>query len=230
MLFPAPLQPAVLIRRYQRFLAEVRLADGSTTTVHCPNTGSMRGCSAPGIPVRLSTAANPQRKYPQTLEMVKVGTTWVGVNTARTNGLVREAIIGGIFPELGEIVTIQPEVKVGASRLDFRLDGNGITTWLEVKNCSLAEAGTALFPDAVTTRGTRHLHELATLRRKGFRAAIIFCVQRGDTESFAPAAAIDPLYAATLAAVAAEGVLVLAGRATVTPTGITIDQRLPVYL
>lgn len=230
MLFPEPLQPGILLRRYKRFLADVRLADGRETTVHCPNSGSMLGCGDPGLPVLLSRAANAARKYPQTLEMVKVGATWVGVNTGLTNRLVREALEKGLFPELGAITAIRPEVKTGASRLDFRLEAGGRPLWLEVKNCSLVEGDTALFPDAVTARGTRHLRELLALHRAGQRAAVLFCVQREDAERFAPAGAIDPLYAATLAEVVAQGVLALAARATLTPAAIVIDRRLPIHL
>lgn len=230
MLFPESLQPATLLRRYKRFLADVQLPDSSQTTVHCPNSGSMLGCDAPGLPVMLSRAANPKRKYPCTLEMVKVGTTWVGVNTSLTNRLVREALENGLFPELGAIHTIRPEVKTGASRLDFRLETEYGTTWVEVKNCSLAVGATALFPDAVTERGSRHLRELLALRQSGQRAATIFCVQREDAECFSPAAAIDPRYAATLAEVVGQGVLALAGRTTISPTAITLDRRLPVAL
>ncbi|NTV12672.1 MAG: DNA/RNA nuclease SfsA [Desulfobulbaceae bacterium] len=230
MLFPEPLQPATLLRRYKRFLADVQLPDGREITVHCPNSGSMLGCGAPGLAVMISRAVNPDRKYPCTLEMVKVGRTWVGVNTALTNRLVREALEAGLFPELGEIHAIRPEVKTGHSRLDFRLETAAGTTWVEVKNCSLAEGNTALFPDAVTERGTRHLRELLSLRQAGQRAAIIFCVQRDDAEYFAPAAAIDPRYANTLAEVSEQGVLALAGRTAISPVAITLAHRLPVLL
>ncbi len=230
MSFPAPLQPATLLRRYQPFLADVRFPDGRELTVHCPNSGSMLGCSDPGSPVMLSRAANPQRKYPHTLEMVKVGEVWVGVNTALTNRLVREALEAELFPEAGGFAAIRPEVKTGDSRLDFLLKGDEGDCYLEIKNCSLAVAGTALFPDAITERGTRHLRELLALHRAGHRAGVIFCVQRSDATGFAPAGAIDPLYARTLAEVAALGVLVLACRATVSPTSIRVDTRLPVNI
>lgn len=230
MLFPEPLQPAILLRRYKRFLADVRLPDSSEITVHCPNSGSMLGCGDPGLPVMLSRAANPNRKYPQTLEMVKVGATWVGVNTGLTNRLAREAMEAGLFPELGKILAIRPEVKIGNSRLDFCLETDQGTTWVEVKNCSLALGATALFPDAVTERGTRHLRELLSLHQAGQRAAILFCIQREDVESFSPAAAIDPLYAATLAEVMAQGVLALAWQTAISPAGIIIARRLPVVV
>lgn len=230
MQFNQQLLPGILVRRYKRFLADVRLADGSTLTVHCPNSGSMLGCSEPGSPVMLSRSDNPHRKYPETLEMVQAGETWIGVNTALTNRLVREALEQGIVNEFDRLVTIRPEIKTSANtRLDFLLEQQGGgRVFLEVKNCSLAEKRLAMFPDAVTARGTKHLRELAALCRQGSGAAVFFCVQRGDADIFAPAAHIDPLYAETLAAVRAAGVLVLAYQADVSPTEIRIMRQLPV--
>lgn len=228
MLFNQTLQPARLLRRYQRFLADVELPDGETLTVHCPNTGSMLGCSSPGSPVMISRSGNPKRKYPHTLEMVEVDGGWVGINTSRTNHLVREALESGLFPELEPFAEIRAEVKTGRSRLDFLLKNGAESTYLEVKNCTLALEGGAGFPDAVTARGTKHLRELLSLREQGHRAALIFCVQLGKVSYFAPAAKIDPLYAETLAEAAREGVLILACRAEVSPGGITVNRRLPV--
>jgi len=229
MQFEQTLIPATLVRRYKRFLADVTLADGSLLTVHCPNSGSMLGCQAPGSRVLLSRADNPRRKYPHTWELVEVGGCWVGINTARTNHLVREALVAGRIAEIGTVDEIRAEVKVSArSRLDLLLRQGERQTYVEVKNCSLVEDGIAMFPDAVTSRGVRHLEELADLRRAGFGAVIFFCVQRGDAELFAPAAHIDPLYAATLARVVSAGVTVLAYRAEVGPGAIRVVAALPV--
>ena len=231
MRFDQQLLPATLIRRYKRFLADVEPADGGCLTVHCPNSGSMLGCSTPGSPVRLSRAANLQRKYAYTLEMVRVGTTWVGVNTALTNRLVREAVEQGVVEELGGVDQIIPEVRTSAgTRLDFLLMRGERRLYLEVKNCSLAEAGRAMFPDAVTKRGIKHLHELAALHDQGHGAAVLFCVQRADADHFAPAAHIDPEYSAALRAVHRQGVLVLAYQAAVDPAGIDIVRALPCVL
>lgn len=230
MKFDQELQPAYLVRRYKRFLADVAFADGSTATVHCPNSGSMLGCDFPGIEIRLSRAQNKKRKYPLTLEMVNVEGVWIGINTSRTNFLVREAMENGVIKELCGFDLIRPEVKVGNSRLDFLLDRQGELTYLEVKNCTLAEDNTALFPDAVTVRGTKHLLALADLVRHGHGAAVLFCVQRLDAEKFSPAAHIDSVYASTLRAVSQEGVMVLAYQADVQPTGIRVFRKLPVEL
>jgi sugar fermentation stimulation protein A len=231
MRFDQQLLPATLIRRYKRFLADVELADGGRLTVHCPNSGSMLGCSTPGSPVLLSRAVNPRRKYGHTLEMVQVGAIWVGVDTALTNRLVREAVELGMIEELGGVDKIIPEVRTSThTRLDFLLRRGEQRIYLEVKNCSLAEAGVAMFPDAVTKRGTRHLHELAALRDRGHGAAVLFCVQRADTDHFAPATHIDPEYSAALRAVHRQGVLVLAYQAAVRPGGIDIVRALPCIL
>ncbi|MDH4320911.1 MAG: DNA/RNA nuclease SfsA [Desulfobulbaceae bacterium] len=231
MKFEQTLLPATLLRRYKRFLADVRLADGTLCTVHCPNSGSMAGCGVEGSPVLLSRAANPSRKYPYTWEMVYVNGGWVGINTSRTNHLVREAFATGVVGEIGPVDDIRAEVKVSDhSRLDLLLRQGERQIYVEVKNCTLVENGVAMFPDAVTVRGARHLEELAALRRQGFGAVIFFCVQRGDGEYFSPAAHIDPVYAATLRRVAAEGVTVLAYRAEVGPEAIRVAKGLPVRL
>lgn len=183
-----------------------RLADGSLLTVHCPNSGSMAGCGVEGSPVLLSRSDNPRRKYAHTWEMVHVNGGWVGINTARTNHLVREAFADGVVGEIGPVDEIRAEVKVSdRSRLDFLLTRGERRIYVEVKNCTLVENGAAMFPDAVTSRGTKHLEELAVLHRQGFGAVIFFCVQRGDGAYFTPAAHIDPVYAETLRRVVAEG-------------------------
>jgi sugar fermentation stimulation protein A len=229
MKFIEALQPAIFVRRYKRFLVDVTLSDGTSLTVHCPNTGSMKGCLAPDCEVMLSVSGNPNRKYPHTLEMTRIEGTWIGVNTSRTNRLVREALEKQVVKELGPIETLTPEVVVSpGSRLDFLLHQGGRKTYLEVKNCTLVEQGIAMFPDAVTARGTRHLRELIALQGAGQGAVIFYCVQRKDGEVFAPAAHIDPLYAATLREAMDKGVKVLAYQAAVCPGKIEVCKSLPI--
>ncbi len=219
------------LRRYKRFLVDVELADGSVLTVHCPNTGSMRGCLEQGNQVFLSRSDNPKRKYPFTLEMIEVKGVWVGVNTVRTNHLAREAFAGGIVTEFGEIDSIEAEVTVSdKSRLDFLLHRSQGDIYVEVKNCTMVEEGRAMFPDAVTARGVKHLQELMVLRDKGFAAALFFCVQRMDGMVFSSAAHIDPIYADTLQQAAARGVKILAYQAEVGPEEIRVRHSLPVRL
>lgn len=231
MFFNSPLTTAVLLQRYKRFLVDVKLADGSTVTAHCPNTGSMLSCSAPGSLAAISSSDNPNRKYPYTLEMVRDKTTWVGVNTSRTNALVAEAIEEGRIREFQEVTSIKREVKVSAeSRLDLLVSHSGRTTYMEVKNCSLAENGCAMFPDAVTARGTKHLHELIQLAAAGRETCIFFLVQRMDADRFAPAAHIDPLYSRTLQLAAEKGVNILVYQARISLEGIEIKRKLPCEL
>ncbi|MEJ2691162.1 MAG: DNA/RNA nuclease SfsA, partial [Deltaproteobacteria bacterium] len=199
MIFPKPLIAATLLRRYKRFLADVRLGDGTELTVHCPNSGSMLGCADPGIAARISTSDKPNRKYPHTLEMVKPRECWVGINTSRTNDLVEEAVREGLIRELRHCEKLQREVHSSPeTRLDFHFIEEGRQVFMEAKNCTLAENGNALFPDAVTSRGTKHLRELVSLRHQGARSIIFYLVQRMDVERFMAAANIDPTYAAAL--------------------------------
>ncbi|MEN8258387.1 MAG: DNA/RNA nuclease SfsA [Thermodesulfobacteriota bacterium] len=225
------LQPATFIKRYKRFLVDVERPDGTILTVHCPNTGSMRGCLNPGNRVMISRSDNAKRKYPHTLELIEVEGCWVGINTMRTNHLVREALEKGLVAELGQVDRIQPEVKVSKrSRLDFLVSKGEEKIYIEVKNCTLVEDGKAMFPDAVTARGTKHLEELADLLGPGVRAMIFFCVQGQDGDFFAPADHIDPLYAETLRKVVEQGVEVVAYQAQVQPPEVVIKQGMPVSI
>jgi sugar fermentation stimulation protein A len=228
MLLPTNCQTGLLCKRYKRFLADVLLKDGQTLTVHCPNSGSMRGCAEPGSPALISRSDNPGRKYVWTLEMVQHQGVWIGVHTGRTNHLVREALENGVIDDFGELRSITPEVKVSdKSRLDFLLKGDQGATYLEVKNCSLAEDNIAFFPDAVTSRGAKHLHELVRLAEAGFGAAVLFCIQRSDAALCKPAAHIDPVYAETVAWAAGQGVRFLAYQAEVSPQAIAITRKIP---
>jgi sugar fermentation stimulation protein A len=231
MFFNPELTTATLVQRYKRFLVDVKLADGQILTIHCPNTGSMRSCSTPGSLVAFSHSDNPGRKYPHTLEMVQELNTWVGVNTSRTNSLVAEALADNRITEFHNVDAIRREVTVAkGSRLDLAISRGGETTYMEIKNCSLVENGQAMFPDAVTARGTKHLHELMALAGNGHGACIFFLVQRMDADSFAPAHHIDPLYSDTLREAAAKGVTVLAYQAEVSLAGIEVVKRLPCHL
>lgn len=226
-----PLLSGTLIKRYKRFLADILLEDGSTVTVHCPNSGSMKGCANPGSRVYISRSSNPGRKYAFTWELVKTDGFWAGINTALPNHLVREAIEIGTVVELQGYAVIRPEVAYGEhSRIDLLLESPGRRCFVEVKNVTLVENGLALFPDAVTTRGQKHLNELMRVVREGDRGVIFFTVQRGDGESVSPADAIDPEYGRLLRLAVQNGVEALAYRALVTPQEIVLNERLPVVV
>jgi sugar fermentation stimulation protein A len=221
--------PGTLIKRYKRFLADIELECGSTVTVHCPNSGSMKGCAAPGSPVLLSLSSKTGRKYPHTWELVQVNGFWVGINTALPNLLVHEAIANGTASELQGYTTIRREVPYGEhSRIDLLLEGPTGRCYVEVKNVTLAEGDRALFPDAITTRGQKHLNELMRVVREGDRGVIFFTVQRGDCETVSPADHIDPEYGRLLRMAVACGVEAFAYRAVVTPQEILLTTRLSV--
>ncbi len=230
MKLPAPLLEGRLLRRYQRFLADVELADGTVVTAHTPNTGSMKQCAVPGHRVLVSPSDNPKRKLKHTLELIEVGGHWVDTHTHRTNRVVEEGLRGGRIDGLSGFHVL-PEYPYGASRLDFLLENGSEHVLVEVKNVTLCCAPTvACFPDAVTTRGQKHLRELIQARGDGYRAVIFFLVQRGEAEAFAPADAIDPAYGRLLRQAAAAGVEVLAYKSVVTPEENRVGERIPVLL
>ncbi len=226
-----PLVAATLVKRYKRFLADVLLSDGSLVTVHCPNSGSMKGCAVPGSSVFISLSPNLKRKYPFTWELVQADGFWAGINTGLPNHLVREAIEEGTVAELQGYTTIRSEVPYGEnSRIDLLLEGPTGRCFVEVKNVTLVENGLALFPDAVTTRGQKHLLELIRVVREGDRGVIFFTVQRGDGNSVSPADTIDPEYGRLLRLALENGVEALAYRALITPQEIRLTERLPVIV
>ncbi|MDW7682297.1 MAG: DNA/RNA nuclease SfsA, partial [bacterium] len=183
-----------LIRRYQRFLADIRLDSGEQITAHCPNSGSMLSCNTPGSQVLLSFHSNPKRKYHYTWEMIRIDSTWVGINTMLPNKVVADAIKLGKIPELVGFHKILTEQKIGNSRLDLVLEADYESCYVEIKNVTLVQNRVAMFPDSPTKRGVKHLKELIRLKRAGKEAVIFFLIQRSDCEHFAPADHIDPEY------------------------------------
>jgi sugar fermentation stimulation protein A len=230
--FDTELIPGTLVRRYKRFLADVRLADGSVTTTHCPNPGSMKSCLGEGWPVLLSPGTNPRRKLPTTLEMIHNGACWIGVNTHRANSLAAAAIEDGTIAELQGFERLRREVRCGdRSRIDMLLERDHDRCWVEVKNVTLVDnRGRYAFPDAVTARGRRHLHDLAESLCQGDRAVMLFLIQRSDGSSFTTADDIDPEYARELLHAVDAGVEPLAYRADVSPQGITVVEPVPIEL
>jgi sugar fermentation stimulation protein A len=232
MKFAQPLIAGRLLRRYQRFLTDVELDDGTLITAACPNTGSMLGCCTPGNRVWLSQSDAPTRKYRHTWEMVEVGRIKVGINTGLPNKLVREAIENGVLAELGGYESLRGEVPFGIerSRIDLLLqDEQRADCYVEVKNVTAAVSQrVALFPDAVSARGAKHLRELMRLKASGLRAVLVYCVQRGDVDEVRPADGIDPLYGRTLREAIAAGVEVLAYRAKVTTREVALQERIAV--
>jgi sugar fermentation stimulation protein A len=228
MRFPCPLVRGVLLRRYKRFLADVRLVDGTVITAHCPNPGAMLGLAEPGLEVWLLPSIDPRRKLAWSWELARVGDHLVGINTGRPNGLAAEALAAGRIPELAGYGGLRREVRYGLrSRIDLLLSApERPICYVEVKNVHLRRGRLAEFPDCVTARGTRHLAELAAAARAGHRAAMLYVVQRGDCGAFRIAADLDPLYDRALAEARAAGVEALCYTCRVTPEGIEIDRPL----
>ena len=242
MNFETPLVKGTLIRRHSRFLADIELSTGEFITAHTSNTGSMLGCQNPGSTVWLSQSDNPKRKYPFTWEIIEVESTGgfvsVGINTMRSNLLVREAIENSTVQALQGYDNIRTEVKYGEenSRIDLLLESanhgseNLPSCYVEVKNVTLVENSTAYFPDAVSKRGAKHLRELREVVRQGKRGVIFFCIQRDDVKEFRPADSIDPEYGRYLREAVANGVESIAYVSSVSNIKIELKNQVPVII
>ena len=230
MVLPQPLVAGRLVRRYKRFLADIELEDGSLVTAHTPNTGSMQQCAVPGQQVLLSKSDNPKRKLAWSWELVRVNEHWVDINTHRANRVVEEALRNNVL-RCFQNYSVRPEFSFAESRIDFMLEGENDKVLLEVKNVTLCcQPGVACFPDAVTTRGQKHLRDLMLAKEQGWRAVIFFLVQRGDAQTFSPADEIDAEYGRLLREAVSCGVEALAYRTLVSPESSKVDQQIPIRL
>ncbi len=233
MIFEEPLIRGTLRRRYQRFFAEVTLDTGETVVAHCANPGSMLSVNSAGSEVWLSIARNPSRRLRYTWELIRVGGTLVGVNTARPNRLVADAIAGGAIAELRGYAAIRREVKYGRnSRIDLLLEGpDRPPCFVEIKNVTLRRDSRpdapVEFPDCVTERGARHARELAQAARNGARAVMLFLAQRDDANHFVIADDIDRAYGEALRDAMTMGVEAICYRCRVSVAGISLRDRLP---
>ncbi|MCU7924425.1 MAG: DNA/RNA nuclease SfsA [Candidatus Thiodiazotropha sp. (ex Dulcina madagascariensis)] len=232
-----PLTDGRILNRYKRFLADVELPGGEVVTVHCPNTGSMRGCWEPGAPVQISHSDNPRRKLAWTLERVDMGRGWVGVHTGRTNPVVEEALHAGVLAPLRGYHSIAREVPFSLiagerSRFDFFLSqGKAVDAWVEVKNVTLLLNDGLSFPDAVTVRGRKHLEALAEACRQGLRGIMVYALNRPEGDCFRPADEIDRAYGETLRRVVHEsGVEFVAVRIEHRESSMRVVGEVPVVL
>jgi sugar fermentation stimulation protein A len=226
---PPGLVPAAVVRRLNRFAVEVSLS-GSLAVAHLPNSGRVRELLAPGTPALLAPRPGPGRKTPFDLLLVRLGETWVSADARLPNALAREALARGAIEPLAGLAVLRSEVAFGESRVDFLLEGGARRCLLETKSVTLVEDGVALFPDAPTARGTRHLRDLLAARQQGLEAAVLFVVQRPDAREFRPHEAADPAFSKALRQAAAAGVAVLAYGCDVSPQEVQIAARLPVRL
>lgn len=232
--FDRPLLAGTLLRRYKRFLADVRLDDGRELTLHCPNTGSMKNCAEPGSRVWVDVHQRPGRKLPGTWELVETAPGELAcIHSARANAVVAAGLAAGLITPLAGYPQWRREVclEVGGSRFDFLLSREGEDCVVEVKSVTLALAGGGgAFPDAVSLRGQKHLRELAERARAGQRSCLLFCVMHGGIERVRPADEIDPAYGMLLREAQAAGVMLLAWAVQPTPQGLLLGKQLPVEL
>lgn len=249
MRWSSPLQPATLIKRYKRFMADVvpelvpepvseSAPESGQITLHCPNTGSMKNCMGEGWRVWYSDSGNPKRKYPCTWELSETPEgDLICVNTAQANRIVKEALEQKVVTELAAYDSVKAEVKYGAenSRIDFLLTQDGLPDcYVEVKSATLLDEtfgkGLGFFPDAVTARGQKHLRELQQMVAEGHRAVLLFCVNHTGIEQVSVADHIDAAYGEVLREARASGVEVLAYQADIDAEAITLRQPIPVVI
>lgn len=231
MEWPTPLIRGTLVKRYKRFLADIELEGGEVVTAHCANPGAMTGLKDPGLLAYLSTSDNPKRKLKYSLEALEINKGLVGINTAHPNRIVEEALTAGEIPELTGYDTLRREVKYGEnSRIDILLeDPDKPRTYVEIKNVHLLrQEGLAEFPDSVTARGTKHLHELANMAEAGHRAVMFYLVQRTDCRRFSIADDVDPTYAEALISARNAGVETLCYDCEIDLNGIKVRQALDI--
>jgi len=243
MQFVPQLKTAILIKRYKRFLADVTLSNGELSTIHCANTGAMTGCATSGSPIWYSTSDNKKRKYPHSWELIKTDNgDFVCINTIRANQLAVEAIKNGVITELSDYDTLETEVKYGQenSRIDILLRSHSKKPcYVEVKSVTLLDEftnveqekrntlkGQGYFPDAITTRGQKHLRELIQEVKNGSRAILLFSVLHTGIEKVSPALHIDAKYSHLLKEAQETGVEILCYKASITPNEIALKYPL----
>ena len=232
MQFQTPLVPARLIRRYKRFLADCRLADGREITAHCANPGSMMGLAGADMKIWLEPNDDPKKKLKFGWRLVDhENGHFTCVDTSVPNRALRAALQARLVGPLADYETVRPEVKYGTnSRIDFLLSQPGLPdVYVEVKSVTLnRQPGLAEFPDSVTARGAKHLNELSAMARQGHRAVMLYLVQRTDCDHFDLARDIDPTYAAAFDAARAQGVETLCFGTVITPQGVELAGPLTI--
>jgi sugar fermentation stimulation protein A len=230
MKFETDLIKGKLIKRYKRFLTDVELENGDIVVAHCANSGSMLSVKEPGSTVWLSPSNNPKRKLKFTWEIIEVDGFNVGINTGHPNKIVEEAILAGQIEELTGYGSLRREVKYGQnSRIDVLLeDDDKPKCYVEVKNVTLRRGDNADFPDAVTSRGAKHLRELGDMVEEGHRAVMFYLVQRADCKVMDIARDIDPTYDEELKTALKRGVEVICYQCEVGTEEIKVTMPVPI--
>ena len=215
-----------LIKRYKRFLADITLDNGDTITAHVPNSGRMTSTIEDGCDVWVSFHDNPKRKLKYTLELTKIDNIMICTNTGVANKLGVEAIQDGTIDELQGYDTLKTEQKYGQnSRIDILLEKQNKKCYVEIKSVTLKLEDSLAFPDAVTSRGSKHLEELSDMVRDGHRAVMLYIIQRTDNLDFRIAKEIDKKYDEALKEAMKSGVEVLVYQSQVSKQEITIVKK-----
>jgi sugar fermentation stimulation protein A len=232
MQFETTLIEGTLLRRDQRFVADIALKSGEEVSVHCANQGSLRSCNEPGSKVLLSELKSPRIKFRHQLEVIYSGTTPVGIHAGRPAGVVAEAIAQGQIPELAGYATLKRDNrKYKKTRTDLVVQGNTLRTcFLKVETVTMAEDGKAYFPDARYPNSQEIMQDLTDLVREGHRVMFVFVVQRADVETFRLADRIDSEFTAHFRDAVARGVETVCYRSHVSSEGISLDCPVPVDL
>lgn len=230
MEFQTKLIRGTLIKRYKRFLADVELEDGTIITAHCTNSGSMKTCIEVGAPVLLSRSDNPKRKTAYTWEMIYINNNWIGINTMVPNKIVYDAIIANEIDSLSGYSNVLREVKFEDSRFDIYAENEKEKCFVEVKNVTMKDGDYALFPDAITVRGRKHLDTLIKVKKQGMRAVMVYVIQRMDVSKFSTAKSIDAEYDKALKNAMNNGVEVIAIQVKAKPNSIEFVGKLPVVV
>jgi sugar fermentation stimulation protein A len=218
--FPKELVHGYLIKRYKRFLADIKLDNGEVITAHCTNSGSMKSCLEDSAEVYLSPVNDPNRKTKFTWEMIKINNDWVGINTSVPNRIALEYIKHNVIKGLEGYTFVKREVTYGDSRFDIYAENESEKCFIEVKNVTLKVGDFARFPDAQTVRGQKHLETLIQLKARGIRAVMLYIIQRTDVNTFGPAWDIDPNYSRILQKAYNAGVEIFPFQVRVKPDGI----------
>ena len=227
MNFKNKLISGLLIKRYKRFFADIKIKN-KIVTAHCPNTGSMIGLLNEGNKVWISKSDNPNRKLKYTLEIIKTSKSKVGVNTLSSNKIVHHALKNNLIHEFRDLSEIKPETKFGKnSRFDFLIKKKKDKAFIEVKNVTLSRKNNvAEFPDAITARGLKHINELIKASKQNYKVFILYLIQRDDCKSFRIAKDIDPAYAATLTKAVKKKLNILCYDCKFSLKGIKLNQKI----
>jgi len=231
MNFENKLISGVFIKRYKRFFVDIKIKN-RIVTAHCPNTGSMKGLLSEGNKVWVSESNNPNRKLKYTLQIIEIGKTKVGINTHLTNKIVLNALQNNLIKEFDQAIKIKPESKFGINtRFDFLITNEKYKAFIEVKNVTLSrKKNIAEFPDAITSRGLKHINELIKASKKNFKIYLLFLIQRDDCKTFSIAGDIDPEYTKAITKAVKNKLKILCYDCKFSSKGIKLNREIKIKI